>query len=130
MWHKTNPPVPMCGIGYSFASELFLVARKSGRTHYFNKAMGMRHSVLDYPICGGDERTEHPTQKPLALMRELVERFTQVGDVVLDPFMGSGTTGEACVERGRRFIGIELNPAYFALAEPRITRAAAQGALF
>lgn len=72
-----------------------------------------------------DERV-HPTQKPVALMMRLVEQFTDPGDVVLDPFCGSGTTGVACLALGRRFIGIERDERYHALACERL-QAAAQG---
>jgi DNA modification methylase len=66
-----------------------------------------------------DEMIGHPNQKPLALMRWLVSKLSP-GSVVLDPFAGSGTTAVACLDEGHRFIGIESNPAYFALAERRI----------
>jgi site-specific DNA-methyltransferase (adenine-specific) len=62
---------------------------------------------------------EHPTEKPLELMKYLVETVPENG-VVLDPFMGSGTTGAACVEMGRRFIGIEINEKYFDIARKRV----------
>ena len=65
----------------------------------------------------------HPTQKSLGLMEELVLIHSDEGDTVLDPFMGSGTTGVACVNTGRRFIGIELDPEYFAIAKQRIESA-------
>jgi DNA modification methylase len=68
----------------------------------------------------------HPSPKPLALLEWLVTHGTSVGGFVLDPFMGSGTTGVACVRLDRNFIGIESNPAYFALAERRITAARAE----
>ena len=68
----------------------------------------------------------HPTQKPLALMLELVELFTDPGDVVLDPFAGSGTTGVACLRLGRRAILIEKDPKYAAIARERL-KAEAQG---
>ena len=66
------------------------------------------------------QRRVHPTQKPVALMVTLVEHFTKPGDTVLDPYMGSGTTGVACVQTGRNFIGIELDPDYFTIAQARI----------
>lgn len=66
---------------------------------------------------------EHPTEKPLALIKYIVEA---VGGTVLDPFMGSGTTGVACVQTGRNFIGIEIDPTYFAIAEKRIAEAQIQ----
>ena len=65
----------------------------------------------------------HPSPKPIALMRWLVENACGEGATVLDPFMGSGTTGVACVQTGRNFIGIEINPEYFAIAERRIADA-------
>lgn len=68
----------------------------------------------------------HPTQKSLGLMKELVLIHSNEGDTVLDPFMGSGTTGVAAVNLNRKFIGIELDPEYFAIAEKRIS--AAKGA--
>lgn len=66
----------------------------------------------------------HPTQKPLALLEYLVKTYTDAGDTVLDFTMGSGTTGHACVNLGRRFIGIERDAGYYAIAERRIADAA------
>lgn len=65
----------------------------------------------------------HPTQKPVALMEYLIRTYTNEGDTVLDNTMGSGTTGVACVNTGRNFIGIERDDAYFAIAKERIERA-------
>ena len=62
----------------------------------------------------------HPTQKPLALMEEIIKTYTNEGDTVLDSCMGSGTTGVACVNTGRNFIGIELEGKYFNIAHERI----------
>jgi site-specific DNA-methyltransferase (adenine-specific) len=69
------------------------------------------------------EKTSHPTQKPVALMKRLVFLGTNPGDVVLDSCMGSGSTGVACVEENRRFIGIETVPEYFEIARKRIEKA-------
>ena len=74
-------------------------------------------------IIGGDKYNIHPSQKPIHLITELVESLTQPGDTILDPFMGSGTTGVACVEIGRNFIGIEIDADYFAIAQRRISDA-------
>jgi site-specific DNA-methyltransferase (adenine-specific)/modification methylase len=68
----------------------------------------------------------HPTQKPIALMKYLINGFTNPGDTILDPFMGSGTTGVACVQTGRNFIGIEIKPEYFEIAKKRIEQAQLQ----
>lgn len=65
----------------------------------------------------------HPTQKPIALMEWIIKKYSKPGDTILDPFMGSGTTGVACVQTGRNFIGVELDPGYFAIAEKRIADA-------
>ena len=65
----------------------------------------------------------HPTMKDLKVIKYLVETLTNEGDLVLDCFMGSGTTGVACKNLGRDFIGIELNPEYFRIAEERIEKA-------
>ena len=72
----------------------------------------------------------HPTQKPVELMAYLIERYTEAGAVVLDAYMGSGTTGVAAVRLSRSFIGVELEPTYYAIARRRILEALAQPALF
>lgn len=72
----------------------------------------------------------HPTGKPLVLFSQFVERFTDRGQLILDPFTGSGTTGVAAIQLGRNFIGIEREPKYFDIACQRIEQAVAQGQLF
>lgn len=71
-----------------------------------------------------DRNTVHPTQKPVALLEYLVKTYTNEGEVVLDNCMGSGSTGVACVNTGRKFIGMELDEKYFAIAKQRIEEAA------
>ena len=70
--------------------------------------------------------TKHPTEKPVELMRWCLEKFTKESDVILDPFMGSGTIGVACKELGRNFIGIEIEPEYVEIARKRIASVAYQ----
>lgn len=72
------------------------------------------------------EKIDHPSPKPIRAMLALIERYTEPGWTIFDPFMGSGTTGVACVQTGRRFIGVEIDPGYFAIAQRRIENAAAQ----
>ena len=72
----------------------------------------------------------HPTQKPVALMKWQIERYTKPGDTIFDPFMGSGTTGVACAQTGRNFIGCEIDPGYFKIAEKRIHDVQQQPNLF
>lgn len=100
-----------CGNGYSRWNG-------GGRVGTFthNKNTGGKH--------------EHETQKPVPLMAELVELFTNRGDLVCDPFMGSGTTGVAAVRLGRRFTGIEIEPKYFDIACRRISDALKQPDMF
>jgi site-specific DNA-methyltransferase (adenine-specific)/modification methylase len=69
----------------------------------------------------------HPTQKPIRLMQDVILKLPGSPQAILDPFMGSGTTGIACINLQRRFIGIEINPAYFDIALQRIKAAQAQG---
>lgn len=82
--------------------------------------------VFDWPRS--DPGRQHPTQKPVALMSWCIEKTR--GQTILDPFMGSGTTGVAAVQMGRKFIGIEREPKYFDIACERIERAYAQGQMF
>jgi DNA modification methylase len=72
------------------------------------------------------EGSDHPCEKPLSVMRWAIERFTLPGETVIDCFMGSGTTGVACVQTGRNFIGCEIDPGYFEIAKQRIARAQQQ----
>ena len=82
-------------------------------TNIGGPAKMFRQSVTSY-------KKEHPTQKPVNLMKWCIEQLPASCDVILDPFMGSGTTGVACVQLGRRFIGIEKEPKYFEIAKRRI----------
>ncbi len=74
--------------------------------------------IPDVIKCSRTENVYHPTQKPVGVIRRIIE--VNVGDTILDPFMGSGTTGVACAELGRSFIGIEIEPKYFEIAKRRI----------
>ena len=79
---------------------------------------------------GVDKSVDHPCPKPLKFMEWLVNRASLTGQMVLDPFMGSGTTGLACIKLGRKFTGIEIDPEYFEIACKRIEDAYRQGDLF
>jgi len=95
----------------------------------FNLPVGKKYksNVLRYKK---DYTGHHPTQKPVALMEDLIRTYTNPGETVLDFTMGSGTTGVACANLGRKFIGIELDEDYFNIAAKRIKTAHAQGKLF
>ena len=76
------------------------------------------------------EKDKHPCPKPVNLMRLIIERFTLPGETILDPLMGIATTGVACIQTGRNFIGIEIDPGYYAIAEKRIRQAQQQPLLW
>jgi len=110
VWEKTNPP-PTPRPAYVSATEWIVWLQKPGSRAVWNGS-GFTINLLRYPICGGAERAGHPTQKPEALIRELIERHTDPGDVILDPFGGSLTTAVACKQLGRRCITVELDEGY------------------
>jgi len=97
----------------------------SGDRDYNNVGKRYPTSVLTY---ARDARSLHPTQKPLELLRWLIRTYSHAGQRVLDPFMGSGSTGEAALLEGRQFTGIEMDAQYFALAEKRIRDREGRGA--
>lgn len=82
--------------------------------------------ILDFPGVPAP-KLRHPTQKPVALLEYLIHTYSNEGETVLDNCMGSGSTGVACVNTGRNFIGIELDPGYFAVAAERIHAAQEKG---
>ena len=117
-WHRTNP-VPTCGNKYLSDTDYCLFFREKGV-----KVYGDYHTKRKYMVSPTNktdkERYGHPTVKPLEYINNLVYNSSKMGDTVLDPFMGSGTTGVACAQLGREFIGFELDPTYFNTAKKRI----------
>lgn len=117
-WIKTNPVPINSKLNYlSNSKEYFATFVKKSKPTFNSK---YDKAIYEYPICHGKERSVHPTQKPLALMTEIINKHTNEGDVILDPFMGSGSTGVACKNLNRNFIGIELDEEYLKIAEKRI----------
>jgi len=117
-WVKTNPvPINSKKNYLSNAIEFFFTFVKGGNST-FNSSYDK--GIYNYPICHGNERTSHPTQKPLGLIKSIIEKHSKSGDIILDPFGGSGTTGIACLELSRRFILFEKDRAYFELSKERI----------
>ncbi|TVQ64473.1 MAG: site-specific DNA-methyltransferase [Phycisphaerales bacterium] len=130
VWSKACPAPPPPGSGWSSGAELCVYAYKPGR--YFDGAEAPRSNVIvaDSYRHGQPGKVDHPTQKPLGLIQTLAQVSCPPDGLVLDPFMGSGTTGVACVRTGRRFIGVEKEPKYFDIAVKRIERAYEDQALF
>ena len=112
---KEKPTIRKVGGG----SDAVMAARPSHHD-YLQELEGFPDTMLRVPSEGS---TVHPTQKPVALMEYLIRTYTSEGETVLDNTMGSGTTGVACGNTGRRFIGIERDPAYFQIALDRIEKA-------
>lgn len=119
-WDKTNPIPINSKLNYlSNSSEYFATFVKGGKPT-FNSDYDK--GIYTFPVCSGKERTAHPTQKPLALMNELVLKHSNENDLIFDPFMGSGSTGIAAVDNGRQFIGCELDTEYFKIALDRFNK--------
>ncbi len=120
-WDKTNPVPVNSKINYlSNVSEYFLTMVKGGKP-VFNSAYDK--GIYTMPICSGNERTEHPNQKPLALIVQLVKKHSNENAIVLDSYIGSGTTAIACINTNRNYIGFELDKHYCDIANERIQRA-------
>ena len=136
VWRKANPMPNFRGRRFTNAHETLIWASKSAEAksytfHYEalkagNEDLQMRSDWF-IPLCTGEERLKgedgrkvHPTQKPEALLARVLLASTSPGDVVLDPFFGTGTTGAVAKRLGRRFIGLERDPAYAAAARARI----------
>ncbi len=92
------------------------------KRHHDNKGLGYPKNLITVSNANQHGKV-HPTQKPVALLEYLIRTYTNPGDTVLDPTFGSGTAGEAAVNLGRKFIGIEQDPGYFDKAVARITKA-------
>jgi site-specific DNA-methyltransferase (adenine-specific) len=126
IWYRIGGAPQFSGDRPAQGAEGVAIVHPPGRRHWNG---GGGAAVWEYPRAAmgahGAERV-HPTQKPVELMIELVEQFTDPDDVVLDPFCGSGTTGLACLRTGRRFIGIEINARWAKVARQRL-QAEAQG---
>ena len=142
VWNKTNPMPNFKGTRFTNAHETLIWAIKNPKAKYtFNyeamKALNddtQMRSIWEIPICIGKERLKnqngeklHPTQKPEKLIRHFVKLLSNPGDWVLDPFMGSGTTGVVSKQAGRNFIGVEIDQAYFDMAVKRIQEEQADG---
>ncbi|HEX3882295.1 MAG TPA: site-specific DNA-methyltransferase [Stellaceae bacterium] len=135
VWRKSNPMPNFRGRRFTNAHETLLWCARGRESKYtfnyesmkaLNDELQMRSDWF-IPICAGPERLKdgdgskaHPTQKPEALLHRVLLASTRPGDTILDPFFGTGTTGAVAKRLGRRFIGIERDPGYAALARKRI----------
>ena len=123
-WHKTNP-IPACGNKYLTDTEFILFFREKGVKVY--GSFDTKRTWYATPLNQSDKKKYgHPTVKPLSILENLVINSSQEDEIVLDCFMGSGSTGVACINTNRNFIGIELDPTYFQIAKDRIEQAQIQ----
>ncbi|MFQ5764760.1 MAG: site-specific DNA-methyltransferase, partial [Rhodospirillales bacterium] len=136
VWRKTNPMPNFRGRRFTNAHEILIWCSRDKESRYrfnyeamksLNDDVQMRSDWL-LPLCTGPERLKrdgrkaHPTQKPEALLHRAVLAATEVGDLVLDPFFGSGTTGAVAKKLGRRYLGIEREADYVKLAHERLAK--------
>lgn len=128
VWIKPDSTPQMNGQGPAQGAEHFVCAWAGNGHAKWNG--GGKRGVYTHCVNGPERHGEHPTEKPRRLMSEIIGDFTQAGQVILDPFMGSGTTGVAATALARRFIGIEKDPRWFDIACKRIEDAQRQGDLF
>ena len=117
-WVKTNPVPVNSKLNYlSNATEYFFTFVKGGKPTFNSK---YDNAFYSYPICHGKERYNHPTQKPLSLIKDLIEKHSNPGDLVLDTFAGTGTTGHSSFMLERDFILIEKDKDYFEIIKKRL----------
>lgn len=129
-WVKECPPPAGFGNWWPSGFELAVYAYRSGA--WFGDTDAKRCNVFysDSYRHGQPGKVDHPTQKPLGLIGRIVSAIVPPSGIALDPFMGSGTTGVACAQMGRGFVGIEIEPRYFDIACRRIEDAQRQADLF
>lgn len=127
IWHKTNPAPQIRKNGFLSSCEAILWAtngfdnKKISYTFNFSKQNEM-HNFIQTPICMGNERTAHPTQKPKKVISHLIKVFTNENDLILDCFAGSGTLAEAADESKRNSINIENDANYFKIMKERLKK--------
>jgi len=117
------------GLGWRYRRnyEFVMVChRTSGKLLWADETVAIPNILRTPPV----PNDEHPTTKPIALVEHFIKAHSSAGEIILDPFMGSGTTGVACVKLGRKFIGVEIEPRYFDIACRRIEQAYAQPDMF
>jgi site-specific DNA-methyltransferase (adenine-specific)/modification methylase len=128
VWHKMNPGTQVVKTNFKSSVEYLLFFTKGEGGHTFNwQGENEMHNFIESPICSGHERlvdakgkTLHPTQKPEQVLRHFLEISSNRGDVVFDGFAGVGSVGSVAKEKGRKFIGIEQDKAYFEAMRRRI----------
>lgn len=124
IWHKTNPAPKIYKAGFLNSCEMIFTCWNKKHTWNFISQAEM-HNFIESTICMRPERLsnpKHPSQKPVKILKKMIEIASNKGDIIFDPFMGVGSTGVASLELGRRFIGVEIDPVYCQAARERIIK--------
>lgn len=115
IWHKTNPAPKIFKNGFLNSCEMIICLWNKGHKWNFSTQKEM-HNFFECPICMSPERLKepkHPAQKPIKLLKHIIEIATDENDIVFDPFMGVGSTGVAAKQLKRQFIGCEIQKKYY-----------------
>lgn len=132
VWHKTNPAPKIFKAGFLNSCELVFTCWNKKHTWNF-KSQAEMHNFMQSSICMRPERLsdpKHPTQKPVSILRHIIQIASNPGDIVFDPFMGVGSTGIAAMKENRRYIGIEISPEYTEAARKRFVSESEKESLF
>lgn len=124
VWHKTNPTPNIFRKGFLNSCELIICFWNKGHTWNFTNQKEM-HNFLETSICMGKERLKHPkhpSQKPIKLLEHLIKIASNEGHIVLDPFMGVGSTAVACQNLNRSFVGMEIDETFYNATINRIKK--------
>lgn len=122
IWHKTNPAPKIYKAGFLNSCEMIFTCWNKKHTWNFISQAEM-HNFLESPICMQPERLKdpkHPAQKPVSILKKMIQIASNEQDIVFDPFMGVGSIGVAALELNRRFIGVEIDDNYFNAAKKRV----------
>lgn len=124
VWQKSNPMPRNINRRYVQDMEFAVWAVKKKAKWVFNKPEDKPYlrALFTTSTVSGSEKLGHPTQKSFKLMQDIINIHTNENEIILDPFMGSGSTGEAALSLNRQFIGVELTPEYYEMAQNRIER--------
>ena len=122
IWHKLNPMPRNMNLHFVNSTEAWVYFTYKAKTGTFNNGGKMVHDFYESAVVSNGEKKagKHPTQKPVRLMEHFISLLTHDGDIIMDPFMGSGSTAVAAQNLDRDFIGIELSNEYFEIAQQRV----------
>lgn len=124
IWHKKNPMPRNMNLHFINSNECWLYFTYKSHTGTFNNNGKALHDFFETSVTPVGEKKEgkHPTQKPVELLNHFVSLLTNEGEIVFDPFCGSGSSGVAALQQKRKFIGSELNKEYYEISEKRLSQ--------